>query len=63
MSSGGCAFANVNQVNNELVLEDKSGTFFLVVKTEEKILRELFWLFLFKESDLLGWFFFSANRK
>lgn len=45
MSNGGFAFANVSQVNNELVLEDKSGTFFLVVKTEEKILRELFWLF------------------
>lgn len=42
MLSGGFALANVNQVNNELVLEDKSGTFFLVVKTEEKNIERTF---------------------
>ena len=40
---------NISQVNNELVLEDKNRTFFLVVKTKEKISGELLGLFLFKE--------------
>lgn len=40
-------FGNVEQVGNELMLEEKIEFFLLVIKTKEKITRELFGLFLF----------------
>lgn len=55
--------ANVRQVGNELVLEEKNRIFFNDQDKGENIKRTSFGCFYLRKSDLLGMFLFIANGK